>query len=125
MLTIRPEQMEALRRPVQERFEERMLVHLKMAFSRHIEGLTGDELRTLIRQGIVQAAEYGVVLAPDVSRYIEYRVCYGAGFDRDPKRPWITEILRSSTLSGTAKMDRIDARDRVACGVPTEETTKR
>lgn len=109
MLTIRAEQMEALREGVRRRFEQRMLLHLRSAFPRYVEGFSEDELRALVRSGMERAEGYGISSAPDVARFIEYLLCRGPRFDRVAA---VSRILRARSLGGAAKMDLVDAWDR-------------
>ena len=111
MLTIRYEQMQALDQAMQRQFERQMLAHLRAAFSSQTARSSDEYLTALIRQGIRNAAGYGVVNEFDVGRYIEYVLLYGPNFDSDSKTAWAGEILRTEEINGTQKMDRIDARD--------------
>lgn len=56
------------------------------------------------------AAQYGIVTQSDVTRFVEYTVIYGPGFDS--KEPWATRILLAAGLSGAEKMDGIDDHDQ-------------
>ena len=108
MLTVRREQMDALSRYSLEQFEAAMLRHLRARFPEQTVGRLDPELRKLIKEGISQAAVYGITLENDVRRYLECVVLYGPDFDRNPETAWAGEILRSDDLDGTEKIDRID-----------------
>jgi hypothetical protein len=105
MLTIRPEQIEIFRRRLLQQFEDVMLGHLTSHFERH--PLVGNEakLRNAIRKGIASARGYGVVCEFDVCRFLEFTLEYGTGFH---STAWASRILNDATLSGSAKMDRLD-----------------
>ncbi len=113
MLKIRAEQIEALRQPLLSRFEDEMVLHLNSAFEAEVHNRTEDDLRGLIRRGITKAESYEIVKSHDVSRYIEYMVCYGEAFDQDAQLPWAGRILQDQSLDGTAKMNRLDTQDRL------------
>lgn len=112
MLKIRSEQIETLRKSVRKEFEDDMVIHLQTSFSSEIEGMSEEELRQEIRSGIEKAEKYDIVISTDVSRFIEYSVCYGSDFDVTDKLKWISEILNDNSLDGTEKMDMIDETER-------------
>jgi hypothetical protein len=105
MLTIRQQQIENLRQCHLKKFEDEMVVHLRSQFERH--PLVGDEvkLRNAIREGIASAGGYGIVSEFDVGRFLEFTLEYGVGFDSSD---WAAHILNDVTLSGSAKMNRLD-----------------
>ena len=121
MLTIRAEQMKVLGEAIQRRFETRMAAYLRRAYADHVAQFSDERLFDLIRQGIRDSAQYGVVTERDVARYIGYTVTYGPEFHC--AAPWAAEILQTPKLNGTQKMDRLDAYDLFADrggGVPPD-----
>jgi len=109
MLTIRAEQMKVLGQARQRRFETRIVAYLRRAYASHVSQLSDERLSDLIRRGIGDSAQYGIVGESDVSRYIGYVVTYGPEFHRE--LPWAAEILGTAKINGTQKMDRLDAYD--------------
>lgn len=104
-ITIRPEQLAALERAAARAFENRLIAHLLAMYPERLEDLEDEELRALCRSGLEAARRYGIRTAYDLSRYLEYVVYFGAGFDR---LPWANAILTGEG-SGRLKMDAIDA----------------
>lgn len=87
-------------------FEQRMYAHLRSGCSPPIEQGIGDEaLRSLIRDGINDAAASGIRREYDVRRFLEHVATHGRSFqDAAP----VAVILQDHRLSGTRKMDLID-----------------
>lgn len=107
MLSIRKEQMQALREVARERFVKKMMTHLRRDFSEQTRELSEKELRDLVDEGMEQASEYDLEMRNDVRRYLECVAVYGPGFDTKAETAWAGRILRDNSLSGTRKMDRI------------------
>lgn len=112
MIVIRSEQIEVLREPVLKQFEDEMVIHLQAAFAAEIEDMSEEELRATIRLGVKNAEKYDITISTDVSRFIEYMVCYGEDFDVSPELEWISETLNNNMFDGTEKMDEIDDLER-------------
>src|SRR5438132_14145094 len=100
MLGIRPEQMAVLREPARAVFEDKMVVHLRSAFSSAVLGQDDAALRAMIRRMIDRAARHRVCKTHDVSRYIEYAAVHGEDFDA---LPWARPILDAPDGDGTAR----------------------
>jgi hypothetical protein len=105
MLTIRQQQIEVFRQHYLQDFEDEMVGHLTSHFDRY--PLIGNEakLRNAVAEGIASARGYGVVCEFDVCRFLEFTLEYGTGFH---STAWAKPILNDATLSGSAKMDRLD-----------------
>jgi hypothetical protein len=91
-------------------FEQRMTDHLRATFPDETRGHTDGELAARIRDGIASAGRHGVLGESDVQRYLEYTLIYGADFDRTV--PWAARILATEGVSGSKKMEWIDAHDQ-------------
>lgn len=111
MRKIRNSQMKTLSEYTRRQFEQRMAVHLRANFPRQTGDVPEPELRVRIHNSLTQAAQYNVTLEDDVRRYLEYTVMYGSDFDANPRNAWAGEILGAQGISGSEKMDRIDAYD--------------
>lgn len=107
MLSIRKEQMQALRKVARGRFVNEMMMHLRRQFPEQTMELSGDDLRALVEEGMNQADEYDVELRNDIRRYLECMVVHGRDFDTNEETGWAGRILRDESLSGTRKMERI------------------
>lgn len=111
MLTIRGEQMNAFGDHAVRAFDERMARHLRVMYPERTARVGQDKLLGAVRAGREKAAGYGVVLEDDVQRFLELMTVYGRSMDKRPKTRWIGDILRDPTLTGSAKIDRIDEYD--------------
>lgn len=109
MLTIRKEQIKVFRDYVRIQFENRMKIHLKSNFSDKIANISEQDLCDLIHVGIERAIGHGVVLVDDIQRFLECVFTYGHDFGENSDIPWAYDILKEEGLTGTQKMDRIDA----------------
>jgi len=107
-MQIRKAQMQALSEYMLDRFEDRMVAHLRSRFPEQTQKMQEPDLRAFIRDGIDRARTYGVTKEFDVRRYLECMVTFGAEFDTEPQTSWAGDILRSEGLTGTGKMDWID-----------------
>ena len=105
MLTIQPEQMEAMKKYMADSFEDRMVDHLKKRFPERSEGQ--PDLRAMIRDGVARAENYGIEYEFDIRRYLECMLLLGRNFDREKGYPWVREILLREDLCGEGKMDEI------------------
>lgn len=112
MLTIRNAQMEVLAREIRRRFEQQVLLHLRKSLPDSVARFTDGELLHLIEAAVSKAHGYNITLQPDVVRFIEYVFLYDPEFDALPAWDWAVRILNSAQLSGTQKMDRMDATDQ-------------
>jgi len=108
MLQIRKQQMAVFAKVMRQRFEDRMVAHLRRKFHADFAESPEPELRSLVKTAIEKAATYDVVTEDDVQRYLERMARYGAGFDKDRAFSWAGEILRTKEIDGTEKMDRIE-----------------
>jgi hypothetical protein len=109
-MKIRNEQMDAFSKSREDAFIARMGKHLQTQFPKQLgkQGLEKEDLEPLVRQGIADAEQYGVIYEDDIRRYVECMVILGPKFDRDKKHhPWAGEILRNEDLDGEEKMDQI------------------
>ena len=109
MLTIRHEQMQALQEAMRRQFGARLLEHLRVKFPGNVQDLSDEEMRDLIRKGIGDSSKYGVINEADVVRYVEFMLILGPEFDSNPKSAWAGEILQTQGMTGTQKMEKIDA----------------
>ena len=108
ILTIRAEQMEVLRRTMRERFQQRMVRHLRQRFAEQTKELDDQALARLVEERMQEAGEFGIRGERDLQRYLEYAVEVGSDFPEAPGLKPVRRILADTTLTGTAKMNRID-----------------
>jgi hypothetical protein len=105
MPVIRHEQMEELNRRQAEKFEDRMVEHLRETFPEPCQEMGEDALREDIRYGMDRAESYGIESEQDVCNYVNLMMALGRDFDTD--RPWARRILTDPDVAGPA--ERIDA----------------
>lgn len=125
VLLIRHTQIDVLRQSLIRDFERRSLENLRLSFPEKLAGSSDDDLIAMIRAGMVNAGNYGIMNEADLTRYFEYMVEYGVDFDT--ASGWAPAILLSSWTTGSEKMNELDnfttfELDRVSSGHPGEET---
>jgi glucose-6-phosphate 1-dehydrogenase len=108
MLVIRDEQIKALDESMLRSFKNRMVSHLRRTCPEETSGMSDEELRTLIQDGINKAESYQIFEDNDVRRFLEYMLILNPDFDQDSSFPEIQEILNDEEMDGTEKMDEID-----------------
>jgi hypothetical protein len=101
-MIIRNEQMQALERAQQQRFENRMLAHVRKFFP---EVCADDQrARSLLKRGIERARFYGFRTERDICLYLNFHFCYGP--EADKELPWAAAILDDSlSLNPSARAD--------------------
>ena len=93
MLTIRQAQFAVLSQLEVRKFEDWMLVHLKIFFPSQCAVAGETQLRQMVQHGIQRAAGYGVTARRDVCKYIDLMIVFGRDFDTDKRHRWAGEIL--------------------------------
>jgi hypothetical protein len=101
--------MDVLAAAVRKALEDRLEKHLLHAFPKQASALGSGGLKALVKSGIARAATYDVMLEPDVRRYLELALCYGADFDTALKSKWAGEILKRDDLTGSEKINELDS----------------
>ena len=109
MLTIRPEQLDVLKRASVQKFEDRMVDHLNAFTPRHFKILNEDEIRDVIQHGRELAKQHGYRSERSVRLYIEMMFMLGSGFFTDPQYSWISQIVdRQADVNASASIDLIN-----------------
>lgn len=108
MLVIRDDQIEAFDESMLRSFKNRMVSHLRTACPKETSGISDEELRALIQEGIDKAESYEIFEDNDVRRFLEYMSILNPDFDQNSSFPEILEILNHEEMDGTEKMDEID-----------------
>lgn len=111
MFVIRAEQLATLGEVHREQFVQEMVNHWRTNFRQRVGGASDAELRARVVQGMQRGESYGVLTRYDLRRYLEYVITYGDDFDGNPRTAWAGSILAADGLSGTEKMDQIDAHE--------------
>jgi hypothetical protein len=117
MLTIRKEQLKVFSKNEADKFEDRVVVHLRKIFPEQSEALGEEKLAELIQYGVKRARAYEIVAQRDVCKYIDLMMIFGRDFDVDPKLSWAAATLHEEFLEGhpTEKIQRL-------CGVAMEHS---
>ena len=119
MLTIRPEQMDAFRRYMTERFERRVLEHIRRTFPTEFEKLGEEAALELIRTGIERAANYGLDTEYDAARFVVLMVARCPDFDSES--PWVRELLTDESLLPRERLDAVCQRAEAEWGIAPEK----
>lgn len=122
MLRIRPEQMQAFERPVQNSLECRLYAHVKRTAPARCRQMGADSVREQIRLGIERAREYAIEADYDVMRYVDLSFLVGPDFDRDPSAPQPGEILRADG-DPADRLDRLYELLQPPLDTPAEKRT--
>jgi hypothetical protein len=108
MLTIRREQIEALRVPLIRRFHQELLEHVKTHFVEETEGKSDKEILEHIRQALKRAEVYGLKAERELYMYINVSMLYGADFDEQEETKWTADYLTDEDVSSpTLRMNRL------------------
>jgi hypothetical protein len=108
MLAIRKEQMALFVASEIEKFENRVIAHLRKHFPRKCDALGESKIRRIIQHGIKQAASYDIRAERDVCKYIDLMFAFGRNFDKDTMLLWPAAILNDRTiLDSKMKMERL------------------
>jgi len=105
---ITPAQMDAFSEYMVREFIEAMVLLLAKEFPQRCEDL-GDRMRGLIRRSVQRASDHGVLLECDVQRYLQCLLGRGEDFHEQPA---VHDILTAEAVTGTVKMDRVEAHYR-------------
>lgn len=95
MLRIYRAQMTTFEANAVEQFVERVAGRLARYFPREVAALGDVALRALIRDGIAEAARYGITTRRETSKYITLLLAFGRGFDQ---APWAAKILGDAQI---------------------------
>ena len=106
-LVIRKEQEASLSKVSLAVFEDRMIQHLNEFFPQMFNTVGENQLRPVIRQGIVQAGIYGISNEIDVARYIDLSFVLGLDFDSGKQHPQAAEIIKDQNLQPGVRMQLI------------------
>ena len=108
MLVIRRAQIEPFKEHLREPFVLRMVDHVREHFPADCAGLVPEELREIVRDGIVRAEKYGFESERDATRFLNLMFTFGRLFDRDPSLGWATRLLaRAGRADPGSLMNRL------------------
>lgn len=110
MLVIRDAQLEVFRRRGEDRFVERMVARVAVAFPSRFARLKVDGIRALVRDAMQVGARDGVRSETAVALLIELWVTFGAQLERSPEQAWALELLAHPRLPDTLKLQLMHER---------------
>jgi hypothetical protein len=108
-MEIRNEQIVTLSADMVCRFENEMVHHLATRFPDQVGPLGDEQFRLAIRDGIANAARFGIDCWFDVERYLELTFEVFFDLDSNPATEWAREILDSDMLAPADKLDDLEA----------------
>jgi hypothetical protein len=122
MLTIRREQMEALRGAALERFRRNALIHLYEMWPRRCAELGDDVLKPMIAATIDRAMELGFEVESDALRFLDLIFFFGDRFGETPSTAWAKPLLEDARGSPGECMDALCQRavEASKAGGPSE-----
>ena len=109
MLTIRPEQFEALAQASFPRILDGWTEELGQAYPEQTSQFSNAQLRELLGRKAEAAAGYGLSELTHVREYMELLLRFGSTPEGAPTEPWMLEILEDPEATEHQKMDRIAA----------------
>jgi len=98
MLLLRSAQIDALTEQRLADFTERARAHVCRWFVATTRTMSDDAIREVIRHGVARARLHGIGSERDVCKYINLMFVFGRDFDRDPRLPWVHEILAGARV---------------------------
>jgi hypothetical protein len=108
-MLIRREQWEDLESKLLERFESRMVAHLREFFPELTEAKSEDELRKFVRDEIEVARQFDIEEEGHVAVYVCAMFALRPEPDTDTEPTWVKEVLADPELSAAEKVERLEA----------------
>lgn len=105
MFVIRDAQLDALGAYMFERFEDRMVAHLRVAFPAYAAEAGEQRARELVRFGAQKAAGYGITSERNVALFVDLLVAAGAEFDTRADFAWSRPVLAHPRVPEDHKLD--------------------
>lgn len=103
-LVIRRDQMSVFEEPRERAFEARLSDYLGRSWPPGAVALDDSARLGFAIRAIRGARAMDISVERDVALFALLWVCFGEGFESDPRYPWANEIVEDSSLSGTHKV---------------------
>jgi hypothetical protein len=97
LLTLRQEQTDLFSHLELERFEARVIAHLRQYFPQRMANVSEQNARGLVRFCVGRARRYGIVTERALVLYIGVAVTLGTRFDQ--RHAWAAETLRDEFIA--------------------------
>ena len=104
MLTIRREQLSALKTYAVVEYERRMVRHIRAHYSDRTRSMDDETMLARIRNALGEARSFKIVREADVTRYIEYHFELGPDFAIAMLPSEARKVLHDERLSAAYKM---------------------
>jgi hypothetical protein len=112
MLTIRPEQMNVMSEQLLQKFQVKMIAHLKELFPKRTAALGDENLVALVQEGMSKSKTYAIVAERDVAKFIDLMLIVRRDLDVAKETSWAKGILNDKSLNGSEKIGRLYASAR-------------
>src|SRR3954451_2548178 len=96
MITLRADQMAAMRKPITQAFEVEMAKHLRDFSPEHSAGIGEENLALVIHTGLDRAFACGFTTRGPARFYLELMFLFGGSFETDPQMPPLIKGLLHS-----------------------------
>jgi hypothetical protein len=93
LLTVNDEQMQVFARREMERFEERVIAHLREHFPDRMAGVSPQNARELVRHCVERARRHGIESERDIVLFANVVVALGPRFEQERRYKWAAEAL--------------------------------
>ena len=110
ILVIRDEQFAVFRKVLLERRHATLAARCRDAFPLQTARLSEDDLRRLMRPGVVGAARHGLVFDGHVVGYVGLMLTVGEDFEDNPACAWVVDLLDDDSLPPDARLARVAVR---------------
>jgi hypothetical protein len=108
VLTIRNEQVEALRKMMEQSFVDKTVDRLRAADPQGAAALGEDGVRRFVERHIAEAAGHGIDLSLDVERYVSLMYGIKQCWNEAEDSPWVNSILNDESLPPETLLDRLE-----------------
>ncbi len=105
MLTIRSEQVSAIRKSLLREFEFRAAGLIRATRPELCAGMNSEELEGMVRIGGETARSYGLCTEDGQVHFLMLMLEYGTGFDA--RLEWVSEVLLDAELEPHSKIDEL------------------
>lgn len=108
MLTVQQEQMEVFARLEMERFEERVIAHLREYFPERMASVSAQNARELVRFCVQRARHHRIESERGIVLFASVAVALGPRFERDQRYRWAVEALADEFIvTPTARVEEL------------------
>lgn len=105
MLLIRPQQMHSLGLAAGQRFEDRLLAHIRNFFPDVCDRLGEDGTLQAIRHAMDRTRVYRLTTERQIAKYLNLQFVFGLHFDETV--PWAAAVLGELEEPASVRMDRL------------------